>query len=163
LAFLLGMLSAPAMADPENPFLTPEHPTVEDTIFVSAYVGPCDNLQLGFLAPEVEIVDDRITVQLTGEHIIDPIWCTLGNRIEAIAIGSFPSGSYLVTVNWKYFDQVEDVQVTLGVLQLTIDSGTPAGAPIALPSSNDFGLAMLVLLVGAAAAFRVRKLRDRTK
>jgi hypothetical protein len=99
LALLLGLTSVPATADPENPILTPEHPTAEDVIAVNAYVGPCDDLDYGYFPPEVTIQDNHITVQLTGVHVTDPIWCVYGSRIEQVAFGSFPPGSYTVAVN----------------------------------------------------------------
>ncbi len=157
LAFLLGVLSAPAMADPENPFLTPENPTAQDTVFVNVHAGPCDLLQHTFAQPEVTRDGDQIIALFSGEHIIDPMWCTLGTRIESVSIGSFPPGTYAVTIIWEYFDQVEDVQVTLGVLPLTIDTGSVDG-PVALPTFNGLGLWMLVLLLSGTAVLHVRRL-----
>lgn len=150
-ALSLALVSVPAMADPEYPFLTPEHPTADDVIVVNAYAGPCDLLQHPFEEPVVIRDGDQITIQLSGEHITDPIWCTLGWRVDQVEIGSFPRGSYMVTINWEYFNLIEDVQVTLGVLPLTIGNGVPAGGPVPLPTAGRFGLVLLGLGLVVAA------------
>ena len=161
LALVLGLFSVPCLADPENPFLTPDHPTAGDTIVVNAYAGPCDGLQLGFLEPEVSLNGNQITVQLTGVHHTDPIDCVFGSRVDQVEIGSFPRGSYTVTIHWQYFNLIEWVQVTLGELPLTIGGGAPPDEPVALPTSGNFGLSMLVVLLSAAAVTRVWMLRRR--
>ncbi len=83
------------------------------------------------------------------------MWCTLGTRIESVSIGSFPPGTYVVTIIWEYFDQVEDVQVTFGVLPLTIGAGAPPDEPVALPTSSGLGLALLALMLAATVALRL--------
>lgn len=162
LAFSLALASVPAMADPENPFLTPEHPTAEDTIIVNAHAGPCDDLQDPYTEPEITRDGDQIVVRLSGEHITDPIWCVFGSRIDQVEIGSFPPGSYAVTIHWQYYNLIEWVEVTLGTVPLTIGDGAPIGAPVALPASNGFGLMALALMLSAAAVIRARRLRRRS-
>lgn len=159
LAFSLALISAPALADPENPFLTPKNPTAEDVIVVNASAGPCEALQYAFLEPEVTVDGTQITVQLTGVMVTDPIWCVYGSRIDRVAIGSFPPGSYTVTIRWQYYNLIEWVQVTLGTVPLTIGDGAPTGEPVALPASDGFGLMVLALMLTAAAVVQVRRLR----
>jgi hypothetical protein len=156
LALLLGLTSVPATADPENPFLTPEHPTVGDTIIVNAYAGPCDDLQDPYAEPEITRDGDDISVLLSGEHITDPIWCVFGSRIDQVEIGSFPPGTYTVTIRWQYYNLIEWVQVTLGTLPLTIGEISPPGDTVALPTSDGFGLWMLALLLSATAILSLR-------
>jgi hypothetical protein len=155
LALILGLFSIPGMADPENPFLTPGHPTAEDTIVVNAHAGPCDGLQLGFLVPEVSINGNHITVQLTGVHHTDPVDCVFGSRVDQVEIGSFPPGSYTITINWQYFNLIEWVQVTLGELPLTIRGGAPSDEPVASPASGGVGLTLLALMLAATVALRL--------
>ncbi|MGN6520607.1 MAG: hypothetical protein ACTHK2_14390, partial [Dokdonella sp.] len=42
LTLITAVAYGPAMAYPENPFLTPEHPTAQDAIIINASAGPCD-------------------------------------------------------------------------------------------------------------------------
>lgn len=154
LPFLLGLVTVPARADPENPFLTPEHPTAEDMIIVNAHSGPCDILQDGFLEPEITREGQEILVQFTGQHYSDPIYCLFDPRIESAPIGRFSPGSYTVTVQWRYYNLVEWVQVTLGTLPLTVGDGAPAGEPVPLPMAGRFGLALLGLMLVTIVAVR---------
>lgn len=161
LKFLLALVCVPAMADPENPFLTPENPTTEDVIVVNASAGPCEALQYAFVEPEVTVDGTQITVQLTGVMVTDPIWCVYGSRIDRVAIGSFPAGSYAVTIHWQYYNLIEWVHATLGTMVLTIGDGVPIGEPVALPTSDGFGLTMLALMLSAAVVLRARRQRRR--
>ncbi len=155
LTLIAALACGPAMAYPENPFLTPEHPTAGESIVFNVHSGPCDLLQHPFEVPIVTLVDDKVAVQLSGEHITDPEWCVGGSRIEGVNIGAFPPGSYMVSVDWRYYDGFGFVHIALGVLPLTI--AAPVGSdPKPLPTSSGFGMAALAFLLVAAAGSRLR-------
>lgn len=65
------------------------------------------------------------------------------------------------TINWKYFDLMVAVQVTLGVLPLAMAGDAPVGAAAPLPACGGFDLALLVLKLVVAASVRFRGPRRR--
>lgn len=154
LALIVAFASDPAMAYPENPFLTPQHPTASDVVVFNAYAGPCDLLQHPFEEPVITVAGDQITVRFSGEHYNDGIWCVLGSRIDQVAIGTFPPGSYTVSADWSFAASEGTVTVPLGVLPLTV-GGAPSGEPASLPASGAFSLIALVLMLLVVAAMKL--------
>ncbi|WP_395682099.1 hypothetical protein [Dokdonella sp.] len=141
------------MAYPENAFLTPEHPMAGDTIVFNALSGPCDVLQRPCETPVVSVAGGKIAVQLSGDHYEDPIFCILGSRIDRVDIGTFPSGSYTVSVSWRFATSGAPTIMQLGVLPLTI-GGVPAAEPVSLPASNTSSLLALTLMLLVVVATR---------
>lgn len=151
--------SAQAFIDP--PYLSPEHPIAGETVSVKIRAGVCDAIgELpGAGYPRITQDGNVIRMTLWSSTDTDPILCNVPIGTGTYAFGAFPPGSYTIQVDRDYFGDLGGLLTeTLGVLPFTV-AGAPA-PPVAAPTSNGLGLALLMAGVLGLVAWRLRRHRS---
>lgn len=146
-ALLLSFVSLPAHAVFGTPYITPEHPTPDETVYFNIYQGGCDGIT-GPGNPVVTQEGNLIHVLAQGVRYTDPELCTLTYGIGTQAIGAYPAGTYTMQLDLRYPKAGgEFVIETLGIVNFTVAGGVLPIAPFAAPALGLIGLVFLGLLL----------------
>ena len=157
----LMLLSQLAQAFVDQPTLSPNNPTENQTVFVNIRIGVCDSFieQTGY--PQITQSGNAIRILIPSIHAFDSSFCNFGTGIAIDSIGAYPPGSYTVQVDRTYtaVGPTRTVVDTLGVLAFTVAA---APAPAVLPTNGFIGLLALfaAILLIAVSVLR-RRQRDR--
>ncbi len=155
LGLLCLLLVRPSHAFIDPPWITPEHPQAGETIYVNLRSGVCDVITIAPIPPEITQDGSAVRILVWSGHYTDPIQCIYPTESGAIAIGSFPPGSYTLQVDRWYQIYGMGTQIeTLGTLPFTVEDG--AVPPTAAPTLDFFGLAALAALMARIAHKRLR-------
>ena len=102
LGLLCLLLVRPSHAFIDPPWITPEHPQAGETIYVNLRSGVCDVITIAPIPPEITQDGSAVRILVWSGHYTDPIQCIYPTESGAIAIGSFPPGSYTLQVDRWY-------------------------------------------------------------
>jgi len=161
LALLFAFFAQTAHAQLGPPYLTPAHPTPSDTIYVNVFGGPCDILDGGPLPPVITEQGSAITVIFFGAHNTDPESCIYTVGTQTSGVGTYPAGSYTLTVIWRYIDIFGNfVEQNLGTLPFNVSPTVPPPTPISAPTLGGVGLSLLLLALTGFAASALRSRRS---
>lgn len=132
--------SAHAFIDP--PYITPQHPTAGEEIFINIRAGVCDGIGSISGYPQVIRSGNDIRIVLWSDSFTDPILCNFPVGTSTYSIGEYGPGVYSLQVDRQYFGTFgETLSETLGVIPFAIAGG--GTQPVALPTSNTVSLIVL--------------------
>lgn len=160
IAWLLALLSLPAQAFFDTPYVTPANPHTNETVYVSLRSGECDSTLSLPGYPQITRQGTSINVRFWGARATDPEFCyyPVGTRVQEV--GAFPPGNYVLIVELAYQSRQPPSGVhidTLGVVPFTVVGGPTPSTPIGAPTLGMPGLFLIALLLASAAAFTLRK------
>lgn len=150
--FLLRVEPAGAFFDP--PWITPENPTAGEAVYVNIHGGTCSTIVEEPGYPQIVQEGNAIRMRWYGIHWPEgsglPL-CSYPIGTFTPAVGTYPPGSYTLTVELAYIDYFDGPSIlTIGVVPFTI---TQPRSAVPVPALGAFGmLALLAVLPGAAFA-----------
>ena len=157
IALALAFVVPSAHAFFDTPWIMPAAPRANEIVSVNIRGGICDAIfeRPGF--PQITQQGSAVRILNYGHHWDDTDLCIYNVGTLTQPIGSFPEGSYTLTVDFVYPDISGPTTITLGTIPFTV-SGAASAAPV--PAlTPPWELALLALLVGVACwalAFRLR-------
>ena len=157
IALALAFVVPSAHAFFDTPWITPVSPRAGQSVSVTIREGICDAIveHPGF--PQITRQGNAIRILEYGHHWDDVDLCIYNVGTLTQPIGSFPEGSYTLTVDFVYPDISGPTTTTLGTIPFTV---APAASAAPVPAlTPPWELALLALLVGVACwalAFRLR-------
>ena len=153
LVLLCVLVLQPAQAFIDPPWITPESPQANETVYVNLRFGICDAILDDFKEPEISQQGSNIRILFSSVHHTDPILCFYPELMAAWPVGTFPPGTYTLQVDRWYQNGLEgDITTeTLGVLPFTVAGviGPPTSVPT-LGTLLPFALAALLALLAIA-------------
>jgi len=148
LACALFVQSASAYFD--APYITPANPRAGEQLTINMDQGVCDSVvgEPGY--PQVTQDGRSIRVLLFAFRYDNPIFCIFPHNTAVVPFGSFPAGTYSVTIDVFYYGLHGTPQTaTLAVLPIVV-SGAGSGAVPAPALGVPLSLVLIVLLTIAA-------------
>jgi hypothetical protein len=101
LAFSFAFAGPSAQAFFDPPWITPAEPTAGQTISVNIHGGICDVFVDAPGYPRITIRGNTIHIVRFGWHEGFQDFCIFGDWTMVDALGSFPSGNYVVAVDFS--------------------------------------------------------------
>ena len=156
-AFLLALLSIPAHAFWDPPYVTPVNPTAGEVLSVNIRLGVCDAIYSRQDYPQITRNANAIHVLEYGQHWEPGELCIFGVGTVADQLGVFPPGQYALTFDLFYIDFTGPHILTLGVVPFVVTDAAPSAIPT--PTTSQLGLLALILALLAltASVLRVRR------
>jgi hypothetical protein len=158
-AIALMLVAQPARAFFDPPWITPVSPRAGEVVSVNIRDGVCDAIFFRSGYPQITTQGNAIRLIEYGHHWDTEDLCVyeIGHLVEPI--GTYPPGTYTVTVDFAYDDPLYGPTIiTLGVVPFSVVGATPA-APV--PTLDRHGLFALLLLVSGMALWTVLQTRRR--
>lgn len=160
-AFFLAVLVRDAAAFIDPPYVTPDLPMADETVFANVRLGVCD-VFVGWPQdpgryPKVTREGNAITILWYGVRVSDPIFCNFGTGTARHPIGAFPPGDYMLTVQMLYQKRGTPTgwfTETLGVVPFTVHAAM--AEPVPAPMLGTVGLILASLLLATLAALGLR-------
>lgn len=160
LALLLAFTTQTAHAFFDPPWITPEAPRAGEIVSVNIHGGVCDAIFEWPGYPQITQEGNAIRIVEYGDHVTFDDFCIYGVGTLTEPIGAFPSGDYVLTVDFFHENYPFGyTTITLGVIPFTITGTAPVAA---VPSADKRGLTALSLLVLALAVGALRTRRRRS-
>ncbi len=159
-ALVFSCLSPSGHAEFGIPYITPDHPSPGETVYMNIFQGGCDGI-VGADPPQVTQTGSLIYVLAQGVRYTNPELCTLTYGIATYAIGAYPAGDYTMQLDLRYPTIGGDFVVeTLGIVGFSVGGGPGPPTAVAAPALDLVGLvslAALLLVVGALAGCARRR------
>ena len=98
----------------------------------------------------------HILFSVRGIHEDDVGWCIHGEGTYTDPIGSYPPGTYVLTVEMRYIDFFAQPQVlTIGTISFTVQGSAPSLMPV--PATGSIAVIVLLVLIAGMAARSIRR------
>lgn len=159
-AFVFGLAAPSAYAFFDPPWITPAAPAAGQTVSVNIHGGICDGVIEWPGYPQITQNGSSIRIVEYGVHVGSPDLCIYPTGTLSVPIGSFPAGSYLLTVDFAYDDALYGPTITtLGAVPFTVLGPVVASA---VPTLNPWSLLALALVItcSSSAVLRTRRRRS---
>ena len=152
LSLFAVFFAQPAFAFFDPPWITPTNPTAGDAVSVSIHGGICDGIIGAEGYPQITQEGNAIRIVWYGQHWPEgssDLLCSFGVGTLTYPFGSFPPGSYTLTVDLAYrdFSGVPSI-FTIGVVPFTVAGVSASAAPV--PTLSTPGVVTLLLTLGLA-------------
>lgn len=145
-----------AFVDP--PDLNPSTASPGQIVNLTLRTGGCDAVLGGANNPAISVDGNAVDVLIDASRRFDPILCVFPIISHSWPIGSFPVGSYSVTVRYRYTPfGLPTVVETLGVLSLSVQ-GQPAlpSRPVSTTGLMAFVVLLVAIVLIGGVAMRKR-------
>ncbi len=152
---LAVFVSSKANAFFDPPYITPDHPGVNNILTVNIRGGVCDALIESPEFPRITRVGNQIRIVYFSSHDDDPEFCNIDIGTAHLPIGTYAAGTYEFTIARLYVGPLGQVEETLGVIPVEVVGGAPnAVAADTLGSAAIFLLFLGLGIIGLVASRR---------